>query len=119
MQNKSHEKLSEAALERAKHDLTQGQEQLHDLAQGPENPPEEEIIRGRILTGMALPVAAQKRIAKRFEELLGKEVRLSCHLDRRLLAGVRVEINGYSYDGSLKGQLGDLHKVLTRPEEKE
>ncbi len=105
-EKRSGEKLSEAALLLAQKELAQGQETV-----------EEAVLRGRIVTGMPLSVAAQKRIAKRFEEVLGSRVRLSCRLDKKKLAGIRVEINGYSYDGTLRGQLSDLHKLLTRPDE--
>lgn len=79
----------------------------------------EEAIRGRIVAGMPLSVAAQKRIAARFQEIVGKKVRLSYRLDKKQLAGIRVELNGYSYDGTLRGQLYDLQKMLTRPDEEE
>lgn len=75
------------------------------------------VIDGSIVTGMPLSEKAQVQIARRFEEMLGKRVKLSCHLDRRQIMGIRVELNGFSYDGTLRGQLNDLRKLLTRPEE--
>ena len=84
------------------------------LAGVPAPADEETVLRGRIVTGMQLSVAAQKRIAHRFEEVLGCRVHLSCRLDRKQLAGVRVEINGICYDGTLRGQLLDIQKMLTR-----
>lgn len=77
------------------------------------------ILRGRIISGMSLPVAAQKRIAQYFEALLGNHVRLSYHIDRTLIAGIRVEIDGCAYDGSLLGQLANVRKMLTRHDEEE
>ena len=77
------------------------------------------ILRGRIISGMSLPVAAQKRIAQYFETLLGNHVRLSYHIDHTLIAGIRVEINGCAYDGSLLGQLANVRKMLTRHDEEE
>lgn len=77
----------------------------------------QEVLHGRIVTGMPLSQEQQQRIVKRFEELLGKCVALSCHVDQKQLAGVRVELNGYSYDGTLRGQLTVLHKMLTHPDE--
>jgi F0F1-type ATP synthase delta subunit len=79
--------------------------------------PEEEVLHGRIVTGMPLSQEEQHRITERFEELVGKPVMLTCLLDKNQLAGVRVELNGYSYDGTLRGQLTTLHKMLTRPDE--
>lgn len=78
---------------------------------------EPEFLRGRILSGMPLSVAAQKRIVQHFEQVLGCHVRLSCRIDKALIAGVRVEIDGRAYDGSLLGQLTSVRKMLTRHDE--
>ena len=90
-----------------------------ELGSGQEAYPEpvEEILHGRIVAGMPLSPEEQRRVVKRFEELLGKRVTLSCHVEKKQLAGIRVELNGYSYDGTLRGQLTALHKMLTRPDE--
>ena len=77
------------------------------------------LLRGRIISGMPLSVAAQKRMVQHFETLLGCRVRLSCRIDKALIAGVRVEINGCAYDGSLMGQLNSVRKMLTRHDEEE
>ena len=77
------------------------------------------ILRGRIISGLPLPVAAQKRIVQSFEALLGNHVRLSYRIDRTLIAGVRVEINGCAYDGTLQGQLASVRKMLTSHDEEE
>ncbi len=77
------------------------------------------LLRGRLISGMPLSVAARKRIVQRFESLLGCHVKLSTRIDKNLIAGVRVEINGCSYDGSLHGQLADVRKMLTRHDEEE
>ena len=76
-------------------------------------------LQGRIISGMPLPVAVQKRIVQHFETLFGCHVRLDYHLDRTLIAGVRVELNGCAYDGSLLGQLSNVRKMLTRHDEEE
>ncbi|MEG0901594.1 MAG: F0F1 ATP synthase subunit delta, partial [Clostridia bacterium] len=49
-------------------------------------------VQGRIITGMKLSVAAQKRIAACFEQKLGVPVKLTCRVDQRELCGVRVEL---------------------------
>lgn len=77
----------------------------------------DEILYGSIVTGMPLSEAAQKQITRHFEEMLGKRVHLSCNLDDRQIMGIRVELNGYCYDGTLRGQLNGLRKLLTHPEE--
>lgn len=88
-------------------------------------PPEEEqptgrtLLRGRIISGQPLPVAAQKRIVQRFEALLGCHVRLSYRVDKALIAGIRVEVDGRAYDGSLSGQLTQARKLLMRHDEEE
>jgi len=78
---------------------------------------EDEILYGCIVSGMPISETTHKQITKHFEEMLGKQVKLSCHLDREQIMGVRVELNGYSYDGTLRGQLDDLRKLLTHPKE--
>ena len=77
------------------------------------------LLRGRIVSGMPLPIAARKRIVQRFETLLGCHVRLSCRIDKKLIAGIRVELDGRAYDGSLQEQLKDVRKMLTRHDEEE
>lgn len=80
---------------------------------------ENTLVRGRIVTGMPLSVAAQKRITQRFEALLGRHVRLTLRVDKAMIAGVRVELDGCAYDGSLLGQLSNIRKMLTRHDEEE
>ena len=87
--------------------------------------PEEEeqedgrFLYGRITSGMPLSVEARKRITQRFEEILKTHVKMSCRIDKSLIAGIRVEIDGCSYDGSVLGQLKNLDKMLTRHDEEE
>ena len=87
------------------------------IRQEAEQPAEVTLLRGRIGSGMPLSVAAKKRITQRFETLLGCHVRLSSRVDRSLIAGVSVEINGCAYDGSLLGQLTNVRKMRTRHDE--
>ena len=46
-------------------------------------------------------------------------MKMSCRIDKSLIAGIRVEIDGCSYDGSVLGQLKNLDKMLTRHDEEE
>ena len=90
-----------------------------DLATEEEERITRTLLRGRIISGMPLSVAAQKRIVQYFEALLGCHVRLSYRVDRALIAGVRVELDGRAYDGTLLGQLTNVRKMLTRHDEEE
>ena len=74
-------------------------------------------VQGRIISGMKLSVAAQKRIAARFEQKLGVPVKLTCRVDQRELCGVRVELGGYSYSGTARDQLKEMHKFLLSTDE--
>ena len=76
-----------------------------------------QAVHGRIITAMPLSLPQQRRITRRFEQILGKRVEFSCRLERQQLAGVRVEIDGYSYDGTARGQLMSIQKMLTSPDE--
>lgn len=78
-----------------------------------------DILRGRIITGMPISAAVQKQIEECFEKRLGQRVKLISKLEKKQLAGVRVEIGGYSYDGTLQGQLKDVYKLFTQPDEEE
>ena len=84
-----------------------------------EEQPGRKLLRGRIISGMPLSVAAQKRMVQSFEALLGCHVRMSYRVDKTLIAGVRVELNGCAYDGTLLGQLTNVRKLLTRHDEEE
>ena len=85
----------------------------------PDEAAESDILRGRIISGMPLSVAAKKRIVLQFETLLGRHVRLASRVDRTLIAGIRVELDGRVYDGSLLGQLTSVRKMLKRHDEEE
>lgn len=77
------------------------------------------VLQGRVSSGMPLPVAARKRISQRFENMLGCHVQLTCRIDKSLIAGIRVEIDGRLFDGSLLGQLTDVRKMLLRHDEED
>lgn len=77
------------------------------------------LLRGRVVSGMPLSMAARKRIVQHFEEMLGCHVRLSCRIDKKLIAGIRVELDGKAYDGTMYGQLKDVLKMLTRHDDEE
>ncbi len=85
----------------------------------PDEPREIPLLRGRIVSGMPISVAARKRISQRFETMLHCHVHLSTRIDHKLIAGIRVELDGRSYDGTLAGQLADVRKMLTRHDEEE
>ena len=77
------------------------------------------VLQGRIITAMPLSKSEQQHIAKRFEAFLGQQVQLSCQTDEAQLSGIRVEVGGFSYDGTLRSQLQDLLKMLTSSEKEE
>ena len=76
-------------------------------------------VFGRIVAGMPITDEIRVRAEERFAGLLGKPVCLECFVDERQLAGICVEINGYSYDGTLRGQLTNLYKALSRPDKED
>ncbi len=95
-------------------------EQPAEKAAATEQAPNEiPLLRGRIISGMPLSIAARKRIIQRFEDKLNCHIRMSCRLDKKLIAGVRVEIDGRAYDGTLEGQLNNVRKMLTRHDDEE
>lgn len=92
---------------------------MSDVIQPKAAPPKDEtpILKGRIVTGMPLSMAAKKRITQRFEELTHATVHFTCKQDKTMIAGVRVELNGHCYDETLRGQLLDAQKLLKSRDE--
>ena len=89
------------------------------MLQKTEEQPEIPLLRGRVVSGMPLSMASRKRIVQHFEKMLGCHVRLSCRIEKKMIAGIRVELDGKAYDGTVHGQLQDVLKVLTRHDDEE
>ena len=71
-------------------------------------------VRGQVLTAFALKPAQHKKLEAGLSKLLGKEVLLSEVVNASLIGGLRVEISGRTYDGSLQGQLEQMRGQLSQ-----
>ncbi len=75
------------------------------------------MFEGKLLSAKPLGQDQLRAIESRFTALLGGPVRLIEETDPSLLGGVRVEIDGRVYDGSLRLQLQEVLKALQTEEE--
>ncbi len=77
------------------------------------------MLQGKMLSAKPLDAAEQSAVERRFSALLGQEVRLETQVDPSLLGGVRVEVGGRAFDGSLQRQLQDVLNALRTSREEE
>ena len=75
------------------------------------------MFEGKLLSAKPLGQDQLRAIESRFTALLGGPVRLTEETDPSLWGGVRVEIDGRVYDGSLRLQLQEVLKALQTEEE--
>ena len=61
---------------------------------------------------MDLDPQRQEKLRKRLEEMSGKKVILNVRTDPQILGGIRVEMEGKLYDGTVRGRLSDLRRRL-------
>jgi len=69
-------------------------------------------IDAQVMTPTPLGEDEQAKLAAKFSEWLGKEVRITNVVKPELLGGVTVRIGDTLYDGSLRGKLDRLEKML-------
>lgn len=75
------------------------------------------MLKGLLLTALPLTQSQHAAIEGRFSEMMGATVSLEVREDPSLLGGVKVELNGRVYDGSLRGQLQNILNTLQQKEE--
>ena len=63
------------------------------------------MLKGTVAAPRQLTEEQIARVEGKFSELLGQEVSLSLRVDPSLIGGLRVEIDGRLYDGTIKKQL--------------
>lgn len=72
----------------------------------------EGAVPGRLKSAEPLENSEIETIAQAFEKKLGKRVAFRTETDPSLLAGVKVTVNGVTYDGTLRSQLERLRDQL-------
>lgn len=69
-------------------------------------------IPGKLVSAEQIEPADVEVLSKAFTKKLGKKVAFQISTDAALLAGVKVTINGVTYDGTLRSQLQKLRDRL-------
>lgn len=65
-------------------------------------------VPGRLITAEPIDQADVEYLAKAFGRKFGKKVSFQVKTDPSLLAGIKVTVNGVTYDGTLRSQLQQL-----------
>ena len=79
-------------------------EQLADEAAG--------RIRATVTTAVELSADDRRRLGKQLSERLGKEVRLSATVDRRIIGGLKLQYGDHLVDATLATRLQQLRRRL-------
>lgn len=71
-------------------------------------------LHGTVTAARALSPDALGRLEQALERLTQRKVALESKVDPTLLGGITAQVGSVVYDGSLRTQLDDLHRQLTR-----
>ena len=63
------------------------------------------IVRARVTAAWALDPAQQQKLARKLEEITGKDVRMEVAVDASLIGGVVAQVGSTIYDGSVRQKL--------------
>ena len=74
----------------------------------------ERTARVRVVSAQPLTETERDQIGGRLQAALGRTVVLDERLDKRLLAGVRIEVEGKAIDGTLLAKVQELRASLER-----
>lgn len=72
------------------------------------------VLRARITSAAALTDSQCKAIGAGLEKQTGKKVQLSVQLDPSLIGGIKAEIGGKEFDGSIRTQLNRIEDTLKK-----
>ena len=70
------------------------------------------ITEANVVSAVELDPERQEKLKKRLEEMSGKQVILHVRTDPQVLGGIRVEMEGKLYDGTVRGRFSDLRRKL-------
>ena len=70
------------------------------------------IADALVTTAVSLSDAQLKALKEKLEKVSGKKVLLEQKVDAGILGGVRVDLEGQLFDGSVKGRLSELRKKV-------
>lgn len=72
------------------------------------------ITRAQVASAVELTKAQQEALQRRLEAVTGKRVRMEFALDRSVIGGLRVRIDGKELDGSVRGRINGISGRLER-----
>lgn len=70
------------------------------------------IVKARAVSAVALTEDQKARLLARLQEKTGKEVRLECEVDEKLLGGIRLQVDNTLYEGSVRAALSEIRASL-------
>ena len=73
---------------------------------------EQKKVIADVITAIELDKKMQSKLEKRLSEISGKEVKLRNTIDKSIIGGVIVRLDGKLYDGSLFNQLNNLKSKM-------
>ena len=72
------------------------------------------IAEATVTSAVELSDSQKKDLLARLESVSGKKVLLRCRVDEGVLGGLRVELDGRLYDGTVSGRLADIRKKISQ-----
>lgn len=87
-------------------DCVAGFEELYDSAM--------KLSTAYVASATALTEKEQSELKTKLEKRLGRVIRLECSVDKSLLGGLVVRVDGKVIDGSLKHRLHEIKEVMNR-----
>lgn len=67
-----------------------------------------------ITSATPLDEEQKQRLCEKFEKITGKSIQAVYAVDESLIGGLKVEVEGKTYDGSIKHRLSDVKDVIIR-----
>ncbi|HWP58905.1 MAG TPA: ATP synthase F1 subunit delta [Candidatus Acidoferrales bacterium] len=71
-------------------------------------------VEARVVSAAALEPAAREKLRARLREVSGKEIILQSETDPELIGGLVIELEGKTYDGSVRAHLEALEEKIER-----
>jgi len=71
------------------------------------------ISEAVVISAVALSCEQRKALIEKLEKMTGRSILLTQKVDEKFIAGIRVELDGKQYDGTLTGRLDTIRKKVT------
>ena len=68
--------------------------------------------KAEISSAVELSVKQKEEICKKLEKLTGKAIEPVYIIDESLIGGVKIDVDGKTYDGSIRHRLGEIKDVM-------